>query len=211
MYFPLENVLCRHSKSVAANDPHLSPVSSPEKYVLLRASSKYLTKLYFTVFKNQQQLPCPLSFLSPDAIICMCILNLVTRYIYRKTKSWSGSSDRTHWMYSWQLRVSNWPQRTYELFVPDTLHNMLLGFKKTLFHVLTLISLVCQPGELRGSLLYAAVICSISWLSLPAISVWYLVKVIFSWKSSALSVSASIALHQWPKNSELSGMYQDSW
>lgn len=99
---------------------------------------------------------------------------------------------------------------TYELFVPDTLHNMLPGFKKTLFHVLALISLVCQPQKLRGSLLYATVICSISWLSLPSISLWYLVKVIFSWKSSALSVSASIALHQWPKNSELSGMYQDS-
>lgn len=104
----------------------------------------------------------------------------------------------------------NLPQGTHGLFVPDTLHNMLPGFKKTLFHVLALISLVCQPREWRGSLLYAAVICPISWLSLPSISLWYLVKVIFSWKSSALSVSASIALHQWPKNSELSGMYQDS-
>lgn len=71
-------------------------------------------------------------------------------------------------------------QRTYELFVPDTLHNMLSGFKKTLFHVLTLISLVCQLREQRGSLLYAAVICSISLLFLTSISLWYLVKVIFS-------------------------------
>lgn len=71
-------------------------------------------------------------------------------------------------------------QRIYELFVPDTLHNMLSGFKKTLFHVLTLISLVCQLTEQRGSLLYAAVICSISLLFLTSISLWYLVKVIFS-------------------------------
>lgn len=71
-------------------------------------------------------------------------------------------------------------QRTYELFVPDTLHNMLSGFKKTLFHVLTLISLVWQLTEQRGSLLYAAVICSISLLFLTSISLWYLVKVIFS-------------------------------
>lgn len=71
-------------------------------------------------------------------------------------------------------------QRIYELFVPDTLHSMLSGFKKTLFHVLTLISLVCQLTEQRGSLLYAAVICSISVLFLTSISLWYLVKVIFS-------------------------------
>lgn len=71
-------------------------------------------------------------------------------------------------------------QRTYELFVPDTLHNVLSGFKKTLFHVLTLISLVWQLTEQRGSLLYAAVICSIFLLFLTSISLWYLVKVIFS-------------------------------
>lgn len=71
-------------------------------------------------------------------------------------------------------------QRTYELFVPDTLHNMLPGFKKTLFHVLTLISLFCPLREQRTSLLYAAVICPISLLFLTSISLWYLVKVIFS-------------------------------
>lgn len=71
-------------------------------------------------------------------------------------------------------------QTTYELFVSDTSHNMLSGFKKTLFHVLTLISLVCHPREQRGSLLYAAVICPISLLFLTSISLWYLVKVIFT-------------------------------
>lgn len=65
-----------------------------------------------------------------------------------------------------------------------------LALKKTLLCVLTLISLVCHPGELRGSLLDTAVICPISTCSLPSISLWYLVKVIFSWKSSALSVRA---------------------
>lgn len=71
-------------------------------------------------------------------------------------------------------------QTTHELFVSDTSHNMLSGFKKTLFHVLTLISLVCHPREQRGSLLYAAVICPISLLFLTSISLWYLVKVIFT-------------------------------
>lgn len=161
-------------------------------------------KIYFTVF----YFPRPY-FSSHQIPLFACVLEH-SNQIHLGKKSRSESGDRTHCKYNWQPCVPNSPQRTYELFVPDTLHNMLLGFKKTLFHVLTLISLVYQPRKLRGSLLYAAVICSISCLSLPSISLWYLVKVIFSWKSSALSVSASIALHQWPKNSELSGMYQDS-
>lgn len=64
--------------------------------------------------------------------------------------------------------------------VPDTLHNMFPGFKKTLFHVLTVISLFCPLREQRTSLLYAAVVRSISLLFLTSISLWYLVKVIFS-------------------------------
>lgn len=87
---------------------------------------------------------------------------------------------------SWHVHIS--AQTTYELCASDTSHNVLPGFKKTLFHVLTLISLVCHPREQRGSLLYAAVICPISLLFLTSISWWYLVKVIFTSKSSALSI-----------------------
>lgn len=105
-------------------------------------------------------LPSPSSFLSPNTIICMGTLNMVSRYIWGKKKTSIGSYDGTQCKYGGQPCVPSSPQRTSELFVPDTLHNMLPGFKKTLFHVLTLISLVCQPGALRGSLLYAAVICS---------------------------------------------------
>lgn len=49
--------------------------------------------------------------------------------------------------------------------MPDTLHNMLLGFKKTLFHVLYSNQSCLPVWRTGGSLLYAAVICSISQLS----------------------------------------------
>lgn len=103
---------------------------------------------------------------------------------------WPGSYDGPHCKSSQQHQIPHSAQRISEAFVPDTLYSMLPGFKKTLLCVLTLISLVCHPGELRGSLLDTAVICPIPTCSLPSISLWYLVKVIFSWKSSALSVRA---------------------
>lgn len=162
-----------------------SPQSQTDLSVKVQAVSPSLDLITVSLIS-----PSLFSFLPR---ICMCTL-------------WPGRCDRPHCKYSWQHRILNSPQRTYKLFVPDTLYNMLPGFKKTLFRVLTLISLVCQPGELRGSLLDTAVVCPISAFNIFAV---------FSESNFQLEIfcpfcESCIALHQWPKNSELSGMYQDS-
>lgn len=152
-----------------------------------------------------------LTLIFTPSIMCVGILSAVTGYIQRK--SWLGSCDKATLWARLAALCSQSQSTTKNIWTLCSWHftQYTLWLKENIISC-SYSNQSCLPAWRTESFI---VICSCHLFPLQALSAFNIFvvfsEVIFSWKSSALSVSASIALHQWPKNSELSGMYQDSW